>query len=260
MQRKVLQMSIVWQKMFYVCIFSDFSFTIMSVLLCISGCCFLLFIQVARVFYYLCVIALQYVAPLVMLLHTTLLLKTLGEPRTSLGFPRFSLPSSFLFSFFFLCFLPVLLQEDTPGGSIPWTTRLAPMKWTLTLYSGRRLRGRAQLPLQSPARQWPSSLSLWEACGLFSALCSSGASSPSLLGGSPPASSPPHSSASSTTSISWQHSVRSPVVSLCPGLTDWGPAGLCWWHCPSSTMTFSTIRAPDSTFSASSSDDSFLRL
>lgn len=35
--------------------------------------------QVARVFYYLCVIALQYVAPLVMLLHTTLLLKTLGE-------------------------------------------------------------------------------------------------------------------------------------------------------------------------------------
>lgn len=35
--------------------------------------------QVARVFYYLCVIALQYIAPLVMLLHTTLLLKTLGE-------------------------------------------------------------------------------------------------------------------------------------------------------------------------------------
>ncbi|NXW11080.1 T161B protein, partial [Fregetta grallaria] len=34
---------------------------------------------VARVFYYLCVIALQYVAPLVMLLHTTLLLKTLGN-------------------------------------------------------------------------------------------------------------------------------------------------------------------------------------
>nr|XP_054411707.1 transmembrane protein 161B isoform X5 [Pongo abelii] len=35
--------------------------------------------MVARVFYYLCVIALQYVAPLVMLLHTTLLLKTLGN-------------------------------------------------------------------------------------------------------------------------------------------------------------------------------------
>uniref|UniRef100_A0A8C7CG48 Transmembrane protein 161B n=1 Tax=Oncorhynchus kisutch TaxID=8019 RepID=A0A8C7CG48_ONCKI len=34
--------------------------------------------MVARIFYYLCVIALQYVAPLVMLLHTTLLLKTLG--------------------------------------------------------------------------------------------------------------------------------------------------------------------------------------
>uniref|UniRef100_A0AAR2LG86 Transmembrane protein 161B n=1 Tax=Pygocentrus nattereri TaxID=42514 RepID=A0AAR2LG86_PYGNA len=34
--------------------------------------------MVARVFYYLCVIALQYVAPLVMLLHMTLLLKTLG--------------------------------------------------------------------------------------------------------------------------------------------------------------------------------------
>ncbi|XP_063138732.1 transmembrane protein 161B isoform X4 [Rattus norvegicus] len=32
-----------------------------------------------RVFYYLCVIALQYVAPLVMLLHMTLLLKTLGN-------------------------------------------------------------------------------------------------------------------------------------------------------------------------------------
>uniref|UniRef100_H3B671 Transmembrane protein 161B n=1 Tax=Latimeria chalumnae TaxID=7897 RepID=H3B671_LATCH len=35
--------------------------------------------MVARVFYYLCVIALQYVAPLVMLLNTTLLLKTLGN-------------------------------------------------------------------------------------------------------------------------------------------------------------------------------------
>ncbi|XP_053557453.1 transmembrane protein 161B [Bombina bombina] len=35
--------------------------------------------MVARVFYYLCVIALQYMAPLVMLLHTTLLLKTLGN-------------------------------------------------------------------------------------------------------------------------------------------------------------------------------------
>ncbi|XP_072288884.1 transmembrane protein 161B isoform X1 [Eucyclogobius newberryi] len=34
--------------------------------------------MVARVFYYLCVIALQYVAPLILLLHTTLLLKTLG--------------------------------------------------------------------------------------------------------------------------------------------------------------------------------------
>lgn len=30
-------------------------------------------------FYYLCIIALQYVAPLVMLLHMTLLLKTLGK-------------------------------------------------------------------------------------------------------------------------------------------------------------------------------------
>ncbi|XP_075036715.1 transmembrane protein 161B [Mixophyes fleayi] len=35
--------------------------------------------MVARVFYYLCVIALQYVAPMVMLLHMTLLLKTLGN-------------------------------------------------------------------------------------------------------------------------------------------------------------------------------------
>ncbi|XP_030421723.1 transmembrane protein 161B isoform X2 [Gopherus evgoodei] len=49
--------------------------------------------MVARVFYYLCVIALQYVAPLVMLLHTTLLLKTLGNyswgiyPESSSDFP-----------------------------------------------------------------------------------------------------------------------------------------------------------------------------
>ncbi|XP_055489352.1 transmembrane protein 161B [Leucoraja erinacea] len=35
--------------------------------------------MVARVFYYLCVIALQYVAPVIMLLHTTLLLKTMGH-------------------------------------------------------------------------------------------------------------------------------------------------------------------------------------
>ncbi|XP_032873138.1 transmembrane protein 161B [Amblyraja radiata] len=35
--------------------------------------------MVARVFYYLCVIALQYVAPAIMLLHTTLLLKTMGH-------------------------------------------------------------------------------------------------------------------------------------------------------------------------------------
>ncbi|NXQ44306.1 T161B protein, partial [Catharus fuscescens] len=35
--------------------------------------------MVARVFYYLCVIALQYTAPLVMVLHSTLLLKTLGN-------------------------------------------------------------------------------------------------------------------------------------------------------------------------------------
>uniref|UniRef100_A0A8D0BDL0 Transmembrane protein 161B n=1 Tax=Salvator merianae TaxID=96440 RepID=A0A8D0BDL0_SALMN len=35
--------------------------------------------MVGRVFYYLCIIALQYVAPLVMLLHMTLLLKTLGN-------------------------------------------------------------------------------------------------------------------------------------------------------------------------------------
>lgn len=41
--------------------------------------------QVARVFYYLCVIALQYVAPLVMLLHTTLLLKTLGKHILAAG-------------------------------------------------------------------------------------------------------------------------------------------------------------------------------
>ncbi|XP_043920091.1 transmembrane protein 161B isoform X1 [Protopterus annectens] len=58
--------------------------------------------MVARVFYYLCVVALQYVAPLVMLLHTTLLLKTLGNhswgiyPVTDLKSPMEtnSLPTS----------------------------------------------------------------------------------------------------------------------------------------------------------------------
>ncbi|KAM9591087.1 transmembrane protein 161B-like isoform 4-T6 [Morphnus guianensis] len=48
--------------------------------------------MVARVFYYLCVIALQYVAPLVMVLHTTLLLKTLvGSTEKSLA-PSSSFP------------------------------------------------------------------------------------------------------------------------------------------------------------------------
>uniref|UniRef100_A0A665SYP9 Transmembrane protein 161B n=1 Tax=Echeneis naucrates TaxID=173247 RepID=A0A665SYP9_ECHNA len=47
--------------------------------------------MVARVFYYLCVIALQYVAPLVMLLHTTLLLKTLGG-HTWWVYPEEDLP------------------------------------------------------------------------------------------------------------------------------------------------------------------------
>uniref|UniRef100_A0A672G1L4 Transmembrane protein 161B n=1 Tax=Salarias fasciatus TaxID=181472 RepID=A0A672G1L4_SALFA len=48
--------------------------------------------MVARVFYYLCVIALQYVAPLVMLLHTTLLLKTLGG-HSWWVYPEEELPS-----------------------------------------------------------------------------------------------------------------------------------------------------------------------
>uniref|UniRef100_A0A3Q1HDQ1 Transmembrane protein 161B n=1 Tax=Anabas testudineus TaxID=64144 RepID=A0A3Q1HDQ1_ANATE len=48
--------------------------------------------MVARVFYYLCVIALQYVAPLVMLLHTTLLLKTLGG-HSWWVYPEEDLPS-----------------------------------------------------------------------------------------------------------------------------------------------------------------------
>lgn len=111
--------------------------------------------------------------------------------------------------------LPVLSQEDTPGGFIPWKTRLAFMKWTLTLYSGR-LRGRPLLQLQRPECQWPSSQWLWEACGLFSAPCSSGASSLSLRGGSLPACSPPHFSAFSTTSISWQHSIGNPAVTSGP--------------------------------------------
>lgn len=61
--------------------------------------------MVARVFYYLCVIALQYVAPLVMLLHTTLLLKTLGHhswgiyPESISTLPvDNSLPSSSVYS------------------------------------------------------------------------------------------------------------------------------------------------------------------
>uniref|UniRef100_A0A673VKJ0 Transmembrane protein 161B n=1 Tax=Suricata suricatta TaxID=37032 RepID=A0A673VKJ0_SURSU len=61
--------------------------------------------MVARVFYYLCVIALQYVAPLVMLLHTTLLLKTLGNhswgiyPESVSALPADnSLPSSSVYS------------------------------------------------------------------------------------------------------------------------------------------------------------------
>ncbi|XP_043320636.1 transmembrane protein 161B isoform X2 [Cervus elaphus] len=61
--------------------------------------------MVARVFYYLCVIALQYVAPLVMLLHTTLLLKTLGNhswgiyPESMSALPvDNSLPSNSLYS------------------------------------------------------------------------------------------------------------------------------------------------------------------
>uniref|UniRef100_A0A3P8YJF4 Transmembrane protein 161B n=1 Tax=Esox lucius TaxID=8010 RepID=A0A3P8YJF4_ESOLU len=49
--------------------------------------------MVARVFYYLCVIALQYVAPLVMLLHTTLLLKTLGGHSWGV-YPEDDLPCS----------------------------------------------------------------------------------------------------------------------------------------------------------------------
>ena len=96
------------------------------------------FTQVARVFYYLCVIALQYVAPLVILLHTTLLLKTLGE---SCGAQWFS-----SFKDYFCIFLPrrlislpllALLQVDTPGGSLLKKTCLAPTTWTLTQWWGR---------------------------------------------------------------------------------------------------------------------------
>nr|XP_020639416.1 transmembrane protein 161B isoform X4 [Pogona vitticeps] len=56
--------------------------------------------MVARVFYYLCIIALQYVAPLVMLLHMTLLLKTLGNyswgiyPESSSDLPMENSPQS----------------------------------------------------------------------------------------------------------------------------------------------------------------------
>lgn len=63
------------------------------------------FTQVARVFYYLCVIALQYVAPLVMLLHTTLLLKTLGESCTARWFPRITLCLPLVQAIFFLCII-----------------------------------------------------------------------------------------------------------------------------------------------------------
>lgn len=67
--------------------------------------------QVARVFYYLCVIALQYVAPLVMLLHTTLLLKTLGECIEILLDIFSFAPVGFL-EFFIFLFKP---QVDTRG-------------------------------------------------------------------------------------------------------------------------------------------------
>jgi PREDICTED: similar to CG7638 CG7638-PA len=39
----------------------------------------IIIVQVARVFYYLCVVALQYVSPALMALFTTFLMKTLGD-------------------------------------------------------------------------------------------------------------------------------------------------------------------------------------
>lgn len=100
---------------------------IRSVLLCTRVRChslFSLFFQVARVFYYLCVIALQYVAPLVMLLHTTLLLKTLGEPRSpSVDFPHsLCLHTVFFFTLFpFSCRRTLLVGLSHGGLALhPW--------------------------------------------------------------------------------------------------------------------------------------------
>uniref|UniRef100_G3P7I6 Transmembrane protein 161B n=1 Tax=Gasterosteus aculeatus aculeatus TaxID=481459 RepID=G3P7I6_GASAC len=89
--------------------------------------------MVARVFYYLCVIALQYVAPLVMLLHTTLLLKTLGESNTARILSSSSLCLQRIQHLFLSSFLCHSSQADTPGGSILKKTFLACMKFTLTM-------------------------------------------------------------------------------------------------------------------------------
>ncbi|XP_075448891.1 transmembrane protein 161B isoform X3 [Ascaphus truei] len=67
--------------------------------------------MVAQVFYYLCVIALQYMAPLVMLLHTTLLLKTLGyEPE---GVPKLN-------STIFSSMDPLVSKDTVLTGNHSW--------------------------------------------------------------------------------------------------------------------------------------------
>ncbi len=158
--------------------------------------------QVARVFYYLCVIALQYIAPLVMLLHTTLLLKTLGECIEVL-LDTFSIaPVGFLE--FFSCFNP---QVDTPGWFTPKRIcRVCQMR-TRALPRWDKARCR-------PLKRWPSCRLLSGGWGLFSPPCFFEGSYPSSLGGLPHACSPPLSSASSTTSIWWLHSIGN-------GLFDW---------------------------------------
>jgi len=44
-----------------------------------SGIIFFSLQQISAVFYYLCVVALQYVAPLIMCLYLTFMYKSLGE-------------------------------------------------------------------------------------------------------------------------------------------------------------------------------------
>lgn len=206
-----------------------------------------------------------------MLLHTTLLLKTLGESNTARILSSSSLCLQRIQHLFLSSFLCHSSQADTPGGSILKKTFLACMKFTLTMWLGRHQWQPPPHQLHwwkpEPGRRWPSCRWLWEACGRSSARCFSGASSPSSRGGSPPASSPRPSSASSTISISWRHSVAGPAVAaqrvLCGGrrrprrwLCSATPPLPSFLPPTTALVTDHIISAPGSAPSASSTDDS----